>query len=81
MKKLLVPIDFSDTSINALKYAVQLAERLDLPMTVLHVTRLKIRANFSAVSEINRMEQELIATAKARLSEVVEQHLSETSVK
>ena len=37
MKKILVPVDFSDTSVNALKLACQLAIRADADILILHV--------------------------------------------
>ncbi|MBK7409923.1 MAG: universal stress protein [Saprospirales bacterium] len=36
MNKILVPIDFSDTSLNALFYAIQLFTRSMVEITVLH---------------------------------------------
>ncbi len=36
MKKILVPIDFSDYSINALEYAIVIAQKLNLSITVFH---------------------------------------------
>lgn len=40
-KKFLVPIDFSECSINALKYAINLAQKLDVKITIAHsVARL-----------------------------------------
>ncbi len=79
MKKLLIPIDFSPNSINALAFGLKLAEHLDIPATVLHVTRLKIRTNFSAVHEINRLEKELVENARQQLNDVIQQHASDTS--
>lgn len=40
MKKILVPIDFSDTSIHALKVACQLALRTDASLYLLHVNEM-----------------------------------------
>ena len=34
---ILAPVDFSDCSLDALEYAVQIAKRLKVPMTILHV--------------------------------------------
>lgn len=40
MKKILVPIDFSDASVNALKVACQLALRFDAGLYLLHVNEM-----------------------------------------
>ncbi len=40
MKKILVPIDFSDASVNALKVACQLALRFDAGLNLLHVNEM-----------------------------------------
>ncbi|GAA3611941.1 universal stress protein [Flavivirga amylovorans] len=44
MNKILVPIDFSDTSLNALFYAVELFKRASLEITILHVYGTKSTA-------------------------------------
>ena len=44
MNKILVPIDFSDTSLNALLYAIKLFEGLDIEITVLHTFELSSSA-------------------------------------
>ena len=37
LQRVLVPIDFSDSSLSALRYAVALAMEFDATLTVLHV--------------------------------------------
>jgi nucleotide-binding universal stress UspA family protein len=42
VRKILVPIDFSEDSANGLKYAVSLAQKTQAELIVLHVTQKKI---------------------------------------
>ncbi len=44
MNKILIPIDFSDTSLNALFYAIDLFESSSLEITILHVYGIKSTA-------------------------------------
>jgi nucleotide-binding universal stress UspA family protein len=41
VRKILVPIDFSEDSANGLKYAVSLAQKTDAELVVMHVTQKK----------------------------------------
>jgi Universal stress protein family len=41
VRKILVPIDFSEDSANGLKYAVSLAQKTDAELVVMHVTPKK----------------------------------------
>lgn len=44
-KRILCPVDFSDSSIDALKYAVSLAQEADGRLTVLHVVTLDLESD------------------------------------
>jgi nucleotide-binding universal stress UspA family protein len=46
VKKILIPIDFSEDSANGLKYAVSLAEETQAELLVLHVTQKKDADSF-----------------------------------
>lgn len=46
VRKILVPIDFSEDSANDLKYAVSLAQETQAELVVLHVTQKKEAASF-----------------------------------
>ncbi len=65
MTKLLVPIDFSDNSLNALGFAIHIANKLKADLKILHVKTKKIEYRYS------KREPELI------LSDNVEEWLSE----
>ena len=41
LRKILVPVDFSEESANDLKYAVSLAQEMEAELVVLHVTQKK----------------------------------------
>jgi nucleotide-binding universal stress UspA family protein len=41
-KKIIVPIDFSDTSLHALDYAIEMAKKLGASITVMHAFELPI---------------------------------------
>ena len=47
VRKILVPINFSEESANGLKYAVSLAEKTQAEVVVLHVTQKKEADSFS----------------------------------
>lgn len=44
MKKILVPVDFSDTSLNALHYSIELFGPMNLDLTILHTYQPSTRA-------------------------------------
>ncbi len=72
MIKILVPVDFSDTSINALMYAARLFEKEPLEITLLHVYGTRsptlIMKNFDHVIEkgarrkMEKIRQEVLST-------------------
>ncbi len=47
MTKILVPIDFSDNSLNALEFGIQIANRLKAELKILHVKTKKIEYRYS----------------------------------
>jgi nucleotide-binding universal stress UspA family protein len=50
MKKILVPIDFSDCSINALEYAIVIAKKLNFSITVFHSFYFSMPPEYDAIS-------------------------------
>lgn len=72
MKKIIVPVDFSDTSSSALRFGTFLAEVLDLDLSVVHV----FDANFSFAQAISTgaMLAEKQRLEK-QLAEFVQQHV------
>ncbi len=51
MKKILVPIDFSEQALNALDVAIQLAKRMDAEITILHIVEAPIPSGVFVGSE------------------------------
>lgn len=73
LKKILVPHDFSDYSLHALKYAVTLAEHFKSELLVLHVVEpIVYPADFSfGQVSIPAMEEEIRKHSEEQLSELV----------
>src|SRR5262245_55257958 len=80
-KTILVPIDFSKTSIEALQYAKDFAQRFGSALVLLHVVE---KAPFIAGLETNPMilpDKEVAQRAKSELELVAQRELAEqTSV-
>lgn len=65
LKKVLVPIDFSAPSKNALKYAVRFAEEFGGELTLLHVLEPESMTNFMAIPEATAfVESDIVAAGK-----------------
>jgi nucleotide-binding universal stress UspA family protein len=64
MKKILVPIDFSDTSVNAAKYAVALMkEKPDAEIILFHVYS---RISFSTLTSKDEGSRQRVSEAELR---------------
>jgi nucleotide-binding universal stress UspA family protein len=59
MKKILVPIDFSDNAADALHFAIQLNEKLKGKITLLHVLEVPL-STFNAGGEMNLSHAEIV---------------------
>ena len=73
MLRILVPVDFSDTSKNALRYAIALFEDSKLEITVLHV--------FGATSTalmMKSIDRYLIKEAKSQMSSLIKEMEAES---
>jgi universal stress protein A len=68
-KRILVPVDFSDGSLEALRYAMRLAEPLGARLIVLHV--VEVILHYAAAVDI-LLEEQLRATRR-RLSQLLEE--------
>jgi len=65
LKKILVPIDFSPPSKNALKYAVRFAEEFGGELTLLHVLEPQSMTGFMAIPEATGfVEADIVAAGK-----------------
>lgn len=70
LKKILLPTDFSDTSKEALKYAISLSREYGAEMTALHVVNQQILVeglNLPQLVSIKDLEKELIKEAERQL--------------
>lgn len=72
MKKILVAIDFSDCSINALKYSVRMAKTLDASVTMIYVNKPG-----SAGSVYPDTQAQHLVEAKSRFENLMESYSSE----
>lgn len=73
-KRILCPIDFSDSSLSALAYALSLAEEADAHVTLLHVIEMppELRENAMASDfDIDRIHAAAEADARRRLQELI----------
>ena len=68
MKKFLIPIDFSETSKNALKYGADLAVALGAQISILHVFQIPVSVTDSYV--YNPDQEEIDGITKAHLAEL-----------
>jgi len=65
VKKILVPIDFSPPSKNALKYALRFAEEFGGELTLLYVLEPQSMTGFMAIPEANAfVESDIVAAGK-----------------
>src|SRR5262245_28545633 len=71
VKSILVPIDFSPPSKNALAYAVAVARRFRAKLTLLHVVEPMVTPDFAASFPLAMENDKLIAAARNELESVV----------
>jgi nucleotide-binding universal stress UspA family protein len=72
VKRILVPLDFSECSLSALDYALALALKLGATVSLLHVVEPTIvpQDQFSISSALNDVSQNLVAACRERLSAI-----------
>lgn len=79
LQRVLVPVDFSDSSLSALRYAVALAMKFNATLTVLHV----VPADYGWLGigqEVSReYDETLQAQAAGRLRALAESHIPQTA--
>ncbi len=80
MKKILLPTDFSEISINAIKYATQLFADISCRFFVLNVYRIPYLANEELmdqnISQLSAVEEEMHEASKEGMEKILE-HLPE----
>lgn len=79
LKKILVPQDFSDYSLHALRYAITFAELFKSELVVLHIVEpIVYPADFSfGQVSIPAMEEEIRKHSEEQLNELVEKEIPE----
>lgn len=71
LKEILVPVDFSDFSTKALKYALAFADQFGARITLLHVVEPVVYPeNYMVVPSVLEMTDNLVASARPRLDEL-----------
>ena len=73
-RRILCPIDFSESSLGALEYAINLAEEADAQLTVLHVSELPAAITqepFLVESELSRIRETAVTDARRRLETLI----------
>jgi nucleotide-binding universal stress UspA family protein len=71
MKTLVVPTDFSSVSVNALNYAVDMAQAINAGIVVLHVYNVPVSFSDGAVAPVNTISiDEIKRTNEHRLEEI-----------
>ena len=79
IRSILVPIDFSESSLKALDYAAALAEQFDAKLTLLYVNEPVATPDFATAFPLMMENDELIATCKTNLSNVATKNLIDGS--
>jgi nucleotide-binding universal stress UspA family protein len=80
MNKILVPIDFSENSINAFQYAIEIAKELESSITVFNTYPIDIPMGMEYSSGIymQTLNAEIMHERKLRLQEITEKYGQET---
>ena len=73
MKTILVPTDFSDNAVNAMKYAIRLAAKLNSKLIFFHSTHVPLRVELFGipVSEMKKLEKQDVVNKTAILQNML----------
>jgi nucleotide-binding universal stress UspA family protein len=71
LKRILVPIDFSPASENALKYALHCAGKLSAELTLLHVLASAVSPNFAGIPDARAFSKTALSSAEKNLQALV----------
>lgn len=75
LKKILVPVDFSECSKKALTYAIPYAKQFGAQLIILHVIAPYYAVDPYGLSQIERVEAELEQEGKKQLTALVQQNI------
>jgi len=74
LKKILYPTDFSDSSLEALKYAISFAREFKAKLVLLHVVNEKVFSeglNLPRIVSLETLEREMTAEAERQLKTIL----------
>ncbi len=77
IRKILVPVDFSDPSRKALNYGISLAVELDATLLVAHIVQLSVPVAYAAPIETDEIQRNQVDDTKQRLREWIPTDLRE----
>ncbi|MGB3074288.1 MAG: universal stress protein [Chitinophagales bacterium] len=74
MKTILVPTDFSENAVNAMKYGIRLAAKLDCKVVFFHSTHIPLRVELFGIpdSEMKRLEKMDMSNKKMLLDKTID---------
>ncbi len=75
LKKILVPIDFSECSRKALQYAIPLARQFEASLTLLHVVQVNYYAGDFGTVDVALLENEMRSNGEKQLAELIEREV------
>ena len=78
MKKILVPVDFSEASINALEYAIEIAKRNQSAITLLHVCSPPYADPSMDAISTSQFLQSIVENANAQIDTLITTYSSAT---
>ena len=81
MKNILVPIDFSDASLNAAKYAVSLAKPFDARVTLINVIPPSVIIDDSVLAFVMTTQAEIVESHKELINKEIEVLSEKGSIK
>ncbi len=68
LKRILVPLDFSECSEKALQYAVAFTEQFPASLTLLYVVEISYGAGEAAIIDLQKTKREMVEEAKRKLA-------------
>ena len=73
LKKILVPVDFSECSAKALQYAIAFAEQFHASLTLAYVIEINYGAGEAAIIDLEKTKREMIEEGKRKIATLARQ--------
>lgn len=77
VKRILVPLDFSESSYKSLAYAIALARQFDAKITLLHVVLVTYMAGEYGPIDLPELEEQLTTSARTKIDQVAREKAPE----